>query len=100
MSTNSTTARQDRDPYDGALSALQGNLEDLGLWLAIWSARDDARIEPHARRCASDAVNAIDTMIAELHGIRGHLIPGIVAADKEAMANADAVLRILREDVQ
>ena len=85
MSTNSMTAGQDRDPYNGALSALQGNLEDLGLWLAIWGARDDARIEPHARRCASDAVNVIDTIIAELHGIRGRLIPEMRAADDAAM---------------
>jgi hypothetical protein len=83
---------------DDALAAIRGNLEDLALWLAVWDARDDARIEPHARRCASDAVNAIDTMIAELHGIRGHLIPEIAAADKTALDCADAVLRIIRED--
>jgi hypothetical protein len=97
---NPKTPAQEGSAYDGALSAIQANLEDLGLWLAIWGARDDARIEPHARRCASDAVNAIDTMIAELHGIRGHLIPEIRASDAAAMAHADAVLRILREDDQ
>jgi hypothetical protein len=37
---------------------------------------------------------------AELHGIRGHLIPEIRASDDAAMAQADAVLRILREDDQ
>jgi hypothetical protein len=98
--TNPKSRDQERDPYDAALSALQANLEDLGLWLAIWGARDDARIEPHARRCASDAVNAIDTMIAELHGIRGHLIPELAAADREAMTQADAMLRLLREEDQ
>jgi hypothetical protein len=84
--------------YDQPLSAVRANLDDLALWLAIWSARDDSRIEPHARRCASDAVNAIDTMIAELHGIRGQLIPEIRASDDAAMAHADALLRILREE--
>lgn len=84
--------------YDGALLAVGANLDDLALWLAVWAARDDARIEPHARRCASDAVNAIDTMIAELHGIRGLLIPEVRASDDAALAHADAVLRILREE--
>jgi len=90
MTTNPT--------YNLALQAIGANLDDLALWLAVWAARDDARIEPHARRCASDAVNAIDTMIAELHGIRGHLITETAAADKAALAHADALLHLLREE--
>lgn len=86
------------DAYDAALSAVRANVEDLAVWLAVWSARDDARLEPHARRCASDAVNAIDVIISELHGIRGALIPEIRASDDAAMEHADAVLRLLRED--
>jgi hypothetical protein len=36
------------DPYDGPLSALCGHVDDLGAWLAIWSARDDGRPDAHA----------------------------------------------------
>jgi hypothetical protein len=86
------------DPYDAALSAIRANVEDLAVWLAVWSARDDARLEPHARRCASDAVNAIDTLLQELHGIRGQLIPEMRASDDAALAHADALLQLLREE--
>jgi hypothetical protein len=100
MTTNSTTARQDRDPYEAAVAAIRANADDLALYLAVWAAREDPCLEPHARRCASDAVNVIDTIIAELHGIRGHLIPEMRASDDAAMDQADAMLRILREDDQ
>ena len=45
-------------PHDGPLSALREHVEDIGTW--------EARGEPdaHARRCASDAVEAIDAMDA------------------------------------
>jgi hypothetical protein len=84
--------------YDAAVAAVRANLDDLSLYLAVWSARADACLETHARRCASDAVNAIDTIIAELHGIRGRLISEIRVGDDAAMEHADALLRLLRED--
>ena len=92
------TAQQGPDAYDAALSAIRSHVEDLGVWLAVWKARDDARLEPHARRCASDAVDAVDAAIRELHGIRARLIPEIRASDDAALAHADAVLRLLREE--
>ena len=50
------------DGYDGPLSALRNNVEDLAVALAIWEARDDTRPDAHARRCANDAVDAIDAI--------------------------------------
>jgi hypothetical protein len=84
--------------YEAAVGAARASLDDLALYLAVWSARADDRLEAHARRCASDAVNTIDVIISELHGIRGRLIPEIRKSDDAAMAHADAVLRLLREE--
>jgi hypothetical protein len=50
-----------QDAYDSPLSALRDNVENLGAWLAIWEARSEP--DAHARRCANDAVDAIDTML-------------------------------------
>lgn len=86
------------DGYEAAVSALRANLDDLARDLAIWQARNDPVIEPHARRCASDAVNEIDVLLQELHAIRGRLIPEIRDSDDAAMAHADAVLRLIREE--
>ena len=41
--------------YDGALSVVRSAADDIGVWLAIWQARDDGRPDAPARRCASDA---------------------------------------------
>jgi hypothetical protein len=80
------------DAYGAALSALRSHVEDLGAWLAIWLARDDSKPDAHARRCASDAVDAIDAALAELYGIRARLIPYIRASDDASAARADALL--------
>jgi hypothetical protein len=47
------------DGYDSALSALRNGAENLAVALATWQARDDTKPDAHARRCASDAVDAI-----------------------------------------
>ena len=77
------------DAYDDALFALCGHVDDLGAWLAIWSARDDGRPDAHARRCASDAV---DAMLAGLHEVRQRLVGEIRASDDASAARADALL--------
>ncbi len=41
-----------QDAYDGPLSALRSRVDDLGVWLAIWQARDDSRPDAQARRSA------------------------------------------------
>ena len=78
------TGRQ--DPYDTPLSAIRSRVEDLGGLLAIWSARREP--DAHARRCASDAMDSIDSMLAELHRIRQRLIGEIRSADDASAAGA------------
>ena len=78
------------DPWDAALSAIRSAVDDLGAWLAIWSARHEP--DAHARRCASDAVGAIDAALTELHGIRARLISETRQADDAAAARVDVLL--------
>jgi hypothetical protein len=51
-------------PNDDTLSALRSGVDDLGVWLAVWEHRQEP--DAHARRCASDAVDAIDNMLRDL----------------------------------
>ena len=81
------------DLYDAALPALRSNVDGLGTWLAVWSARDDTKPDAHARRAANDAMDAIDSMLRDLHEVRAHLIGEIRASDDAADARADALLR-------
>jgi len=78
-------------PYDDALSALRNHVEDVAAWLAIWEARSEP--DAHARRCVSDAVDAIDAMLRDLYLVRGRLIPEIRASDDASAARADELLR-------
>ena len=81
------------DAYDGPLSALRGHVDDLGAWLAIWSARQEGRPDAPARRCANDAVEVIDAALADLHRIRQQLVGEIRDSDDATAARADALLR-------
>ena len=81
------------DAYDGPLSALRNHVDDLGAWLAIWSARDHSQPDAHARRCASDAVDAIDAALADLYRIRQQLVSEIRDSDDASAARADDLLR-------
>ncbi len=81
------------DAYDGPLSALRGHVDDLGAWLAIWGARDDGRPDAHARRCANDAMDAIDAMLRDLHTVRQQFISEIRTADDATAARTDKLLR-------
>jgi hypothetical protein len=74
---------------DAACSAIRTHIEDLCTWLAIWDARHEP--DAHARRCASDAIGAIDAAIAELHGVRTRLVDETRASDAAA-ERADALL--------
>lgn len=67
--------------YDTALSALRNHVENLAAWLAIWEARKEP--DAFARRCASDAVAAIDAMLRDLYLIRARLISETRAADDD-----------------
>jgi hypothetical protein len=76
---------------DASLSALRSHTQDLAVWLAVWEARQEP--DAHARRCASDAVDAIDAMLAGLHSIRARLVSEIRQADDAADRRADESLR-------
>jgi hypothetical protein len=79
------------DPYDAPLSALRDHVEDVAAWLAVWEHRQEP--DAFARRCASDAVDAIDAALSGLHAIRARLITEIRQADDATAARADALLR-------
>jgi len=82
-------------PYDAPLSAIREHAEDLGAWLAIWENRKEP--DAFARRCASDAVDAIDAMLRDLYLVRGRLTSEIRQADDATAARADTLLA-KRED--
>lgn len=79
------------DPYDNPLSALRSHVENMAAWLAIWEARREP--DAHARRCATEAVDAIDDALSELHQIRARLISEIRVSDDASAARADELLR-------
>jgi hypothetical protein len=83
-------------PYDEPLSALRENTENLATWIAIWEARQEPDV--FARRCASDAVDAIDGALRDLYLIRGQLTTEVRQADDATAARADALLARMRED--
>ena len=83
-------------PYDEPLSAIREHVEDLATWLAIWEHRTEP--DAFARRCASDAVDAIDAMLRDLYLVRGRLTSEIRQADDATAARADALLARMRED--
>ena len=83
-------------PWDAPLSALRSGVDDLGTWLGIWEARNEP--DAHARRCASDAVDAIDAMLGQLYLVRGWLTCEIRASDDASAARADELLERLRGD--
>jgi hypothetical protein len=81
-----------QDAYDGPLSALRNNVEDLAVALAIWQARDDTKPDAHARSAANDAMDAIDGALDELHALRRSLVSEIRASDDATAARVDALL--------
>jgi hypothetical protein len=78
-------------PYDAPLSSLREHAENLAAWIAVWEAR--AEPDAHARRCAADAVDAIDGALGELYRVRAHLVAEIRQSDDASAARADALLR-------
>ena len=83
------------DRFDAALSALHTHVDNLGPWLAVWAARSEP--DAHARRCASDAIGAIDAALVELHGVRARLITETRQADDATAIRADRLLARTRD---
>ena len=83
------------DPFDADWPVTRTAVENLGPWRAIW----DTRREPDAfaRRCASDAIGAIDTALAALHRIRAEWVTQIRRADDQSAARADELLARMRD---
>jgi hypothetical protein len=82
-----------RSPYD-VYARLEDPLGVLAVALAHWGARDDARPQPEVRQAANTAMDAIDTMLAELHQMRARLVGEIRQADDATAARVDAMLTV------
>jgi hypothetical protein len=76
---------------------LSDHLAALGTALALWSARDDTRPQPEVRQAANAAIDAMDSMLAELHQLRARLIVEVRESDQLAADRADELLARLRE---
>jgi hypothetical protein len=83
------------DPWDADLSAVHNAVDDLGVWVAIWSARREP--DAHARRCASDAIGGIDAALAALHRVRARLVAEVRQADDATEARTDELLARTRD---
>ena len=49
------------NPYDRPLAELREAVESIGPWIGIWEHRQEP--DAFARRCASDAVSAVDAAL-------------------------------------
>ena len=83
--------------YDSTLSALRGHLCELEAALALWASRDDTKAQPEVRHAANDAIDAVDTALRELHGIRGQLVGEIRASDDATAVRAADLLARVRQ---
>ena len=85
----------------GPLDDVAGVLEDeaglLGVSLAQWAYRDEARDRAAARRAANTAMDTIDGMLRRLHTARAALVSEIRAADDATAARVDAMLAERRD---
>lgn len=73
-------------------AAIREHVEDLSVALATWSDRDDTQPQPHARRAANTAMDAIDAALRDLHELRSRLVTEIRASDDVTNARVDQLL--------
>lgn len=74
------------------ISDLREYTDDIGTYTAIWEMRTEpAEPDAQARRCATQAVKAIDLSIERLHALRSQLIGSIRQADDMMMARTAEV---------
>ena len=76
----------------------EGLCGELGVALAQWMARDDTRADPHARRAANTAMDALDAMLRELYELRSRLLTEIRESDDQTAARVDAMLARSKEE--
>lgn len=79
------------DTNADASSAIRDAAADIGVYLALWAMRDDARPCPDERRAANSAMDAIDRALAELYQLRGRLVTEIRVSDDVSAARAEAM---------
>ena len=77
---------------DRSLDLIGRALGILAVALAQWSARDDTRPQPEVRQAANTAMDAVDSMLGELHQLRSRLVGEIRVSDDAAAARVDAML--------
>ena len=79
------------DAYAAESAAIRDAAEEIGVYLAVWSMRDDSKPDAQARQMANCAMDAIDTALRELHELRARLVSDIRRSDDAATSNADPV---------
>jgi hypothetical protein len=97
LADTATTLPYDQIPAErfsigDATGRLGDQLGVLGVALAQWAARDDSRADAAIRSAANTALDAADSMLAELHTLRGRLVGEIRASDAAAAERADELL--------
>jgi len=82
----------ERRTIGDSTSRLEDHNGVLGVALAQWAARDDTRPQPEVRQAANTAMDAVDSMLGELHQLRSRLVGEIRVSDDAAAARVDAML--------
>ena len=78
-------------PYD-VYAKLWDPLGVLSVALGQWERRDDSKPQPEVRRASNTAMDAIDSMLTDLHAMRSRLTSEIRQADDATAARVDALL--------
>jgi hypothetical protein len=80
------------------MSVLHDQIGILGVALARWAERDDAKAQPEVRQAATTAMDAIDAMLAKLYAARSILATEMRQSDEATAARVDALLARTRTD--
>ena len=90
------------DPARLVIGDATGRLDDqlgvLSVALAMWISRDDSRPQPEVRHAAYTAMDAIDSMLRELHGLRSRLVGEIRVSDDLAADRAPGTIQRKNND--
>ena len=85
------------EPYD-VYAKLEDPMGVLSIALGQWERRDDSKPQPEVRRAANTAMDAIDTMLGELHAMRSRFVGEIRQADDATAARVDELLAGRQEE--